>query len=353
MLSKKLAQKIVEKVMESIPYNINIMDESGVIIGSGEESRIGNFHNGALETIKTGKDVEIFEDTAEEKRGVNIPIIFRNKVVGVIGITGAPHIVKPFAKLVSVTAELLVNQEYTINENVIEQKLIEEFLYQWINMKDDYDENFIQKGLSLGIDVTKAKQVAAIQLERIYYKNAKEIIKKFIKQDEYILQIVSDKIIVILNFDEDIDKRIKLLNDKLKIFSAVIGLGESNCEKLSVSLKQSVSALEIGNNLYSDRSIYKYKKLKFFDEINNIEREICQDIILNILDKGGEELFKTFLKYIEFNGERLKIADNLNIHRNTLNYRIERIQEITGLNMNEYKDLVRFITAYIYYKLNN
>lgn len=51
-LSKKIAQDIVKEMMKVVPYNINIMNEKGVIIGSGDSSRIGNMHEGAVEAIR-------------------------------------------------------------------------------------------------------------------------------------------------------------------------------------------------------------------------------------------------------------------------------------------------------------
>lgn len=51
MLSRELAQNISKKMMEVIPYNVNIMNEKGVIIGSGDKNRIGNIHKGAVETL--------------------------------------------------------------------------------------------------------------------------------------------------------------------------------------------------------------------------------------------------------------------------------------------------------------
>ena len=35
-LSKTTAQKIVLEMMNVVPYNINVMDENGIIIGSGD-----------------------------------------------------------------------------------------------------------------------------------------------------------------------------------------------------------------------------------------------------------------------------------------------------------------------------
>ncbi|WP_300347846.1 sugar diacid recognition domain-containing protein [Clostridium sp.] len=44
---------------------------------------------------------------------------FREKVIGVIGITGNPNDVRQFTQLVTVTAELLINKEYTLNKHVL------------------------------------------------------------------------------------------------------------------------------------------------------------------------------------------------------------------------------------------
>lgn len=54
-LDKIQANKIVEKLMADIPYNINIMDERGKIIASGDSARIGERHRGAERAINERK----------------------------------------------------------------------------------------------------------------------------------------------------------------------------------------------------------------------------------------------------------------------------------------------------------
>ncbi|MSE04757.1 sugar diacid recognition protein, partial [Lactobacillus salivarius] len=43
-LSTKLAQVIVDRMMKTIPYNINMMNDEGIIIASGDHTRIGKLH---------------------------------------------------------------------------------------------------------------------------------------------------------------------------------------------------------------------------------------------------------------------------------------------------------------------
>lgn len=52
MLDSKTAQKIADEVMNSLGYNINVMNGCGIIIGSGNKERIGTFHETAMRTIR-------------------------------------------------------------------------------------------------------------------------------------------------------------------------------------------------------------------------------------------------------------------------------------------------------------
>lgn len=70
-LSKAIALKIVLEMMNVIPYNINVMDENGIIIGSGDNERIGNIHEGAKKAIDSKHIIEVYEDNEKMKPGVN------------------------------------------------------------------------------------------------------------------------------------------------------------------------------------------------------------------------------------------------------------------------------------------
>lgn len=51
-LTQSNAQKIADSIMEIVPYNINIMDQKGEIIASGDKGRIGSIHQGAVKVIE-------------------------------------------------------------------------------------------------------------------------------------------------------------------------------------------------------------------------------------------------------------------------------------------------------------
>jgi carbohydrate diacid regulator len=119
LLNKQLAQEIVDRTMGIIGKNINIMDNRGVIIGSGDEKRIDDIHEGAIIVIKQGTGFEITDEEARSlhgvRPGINLPISFDGKILGVIGITGSPDEIRSFGELVRMAAELSLQQAVLMN----------------------------------------------------------------------------------------------------------------------------------------------------------------------------------------------------------------------------------------------
>ncbi len=93
-LDRALAQDIVDRAMAILPYNVNVMDYLGIIIGSGDPERLCTRHEGAQRVLANGQVVEIDSLAALRlgvvKPGVNLPLMLDHQLVGVLGITGAP-----------------------------------------------------------------------------------------------------------------------------------------------------------------------------------------------------------------------------------------------------------------------
>ena len=77
-ITHELAQNIVDKTMKILGKNINIMNEKGIIIGSGNKGRLNQFHEGAARVIKEKRKLEIYskdiDSLAGAKPGINLPI---------------------------------------------------------------------------------------------------------------------------------------------------------------------------------------------------------------------------------------------------------------------------------------
>jgi len=115
-LDHDLAQDIVNRTMAILPYNVNVMDSQGLILGSGEPERINTRHEGAQLVLANGRVVEIDGQTAKHLKGVqpgiNLPLMHDQRLIGVLGITGEPELLRTYAELVRMTAEMLVSHRH-------------------------------------------------------------------------------------------------------------------------------------------------------------------------------------------------------------------------------------------------
>ncbi|PJB56916.1 MAG: transcriptional regulator CdaR, partial [Candidatus Infernicultor aquiphilus] len=157
-ITHKLAQNIVDKTMNILGKNINIMDENGVIIGSGDKSRLNQFHEGAAQVIKEGKKLEIYSKDINHlvgaKPGINLPIEYNNKIIGVVGITGEPNEVTPFGEVIKMTVEMMLQQEFLLKELQLEQQVQENFVHDLISGRIGNDSDlFITRGQIVGYDI--------------------------------------------------------------------------------------------------------------------------------------------------------------------------------------------------------
>ena len=115
MLDEAIAQSLLEHFEGATKYNINIMNEAGIIIASTDPSRLGSFHEAAyLLVSKQTPTLDIYQDGdyLGTKHGVNLTIQYRHKTVGVVGITGRPDEVRLPAQLLKASIEGLLEYEY-------------------------------------------------------------------------------------------------------------------------------------------------------------------------------------------------------------------------------------------------
>src|SRR5690606_21802857 len=94
-LSDKLAKRILQEVRKLMDEDFIIVNTEGIIIASTVPDRVGNFHEEAMiaahekrNVILTEKDQELLQGV---RAGINLPILFKQSVVGVIGMTGNPE----------------------------------------------------------------------------------------------------------------------------------------------------------------------------------------------------------------------------------------------------------------------
>ncbi|MFP7298448.1 CdaR family transcriptional regulator [Neobacillus niacini] len=343
-INRLLAQEIANKVMMVIPYNVNIMDETGMIIGSGDADRMGTYHQGAMLAVEQGLIVSISDEGESSKPGVNIPIRFKNNIVGVIGISGEPKIVEPFAELVRVTAELLIDQEFLFKERRIKEQMKEEFLYQWVFRLDEYDEAFINNGEAIGINLKMERKAIIVKGETIK--------EPYLKDQEFSFKLNKSTLLFIVPSDSNLLVRLEPIITQQ---STKIGIGNSSTHIVK-SVQAARRAIEIVEKLELSATCCDYQELKFIDYLTNKDQsfnEMSSYFAELEATPKGQELIETLLCYIKNSGDMNAISSELHIHRNSLAYRLQRIEILTNKNPKKFTDLFQLYTGFIINKIQN
>ena len=101
-LDPQIAETIVTNLKDVINHEINLFDTTGTIIASTDRTRIGTSHDGARLAIKTKKTISIDRENEYRgaRHGINVPVMFNDQVVAVIGITGERSEVEPFGNVI-------------------------------------------------------------------------------------------------------------------------------------------------------------------------------------------------------------------------------------------------------------
>lgn len=196
-LTQSNAQKIADSIMEIVPYNINIMDQRGEIIASGDKGRIGSIHQGAVKVIEGGVMHNVYKDTETERRGVNLPITYNMQILGVIGISGDVDEVLRIARIVATVAQLMVEKDVFNDILTIKETRLNNFLYEWSQKKaEDYDEVFLNQAQYFRIDIRKRRTAVLFVFRRVRFSLIEKI-KNILREGEYIIKQSIDQMMIL------------------------------------------------------------------------------------------------------------------------------------------------------------
>lgn len=126
-----LAEKFVEEITRYTDYNINIMNGQGVVIASKNPDRVGTFHDVAYQIVTGTEDLVVTsrqDDYPGVKPGINMVISVDGRREGVVGITGDPKEVRPIALMIKMTIETMLKYENQQQAIRLRQSQKEQFM---------------------------------------------------------------------------------------------------------------------------------------------------------------------------------------------------------------------------------
>ena len=109
-------------------------------------------------------------------------------------------------------------------------------------------------------------------------------------------------------------------------------------------------ALDVGKIFYSDKNVVAYNRLGIGRLIYQLPLPLCQMFIREIFDGKSpddldDETLSTINKFFDNSLNVSETSRQLYIHRNTLVYRLDKLQKTTGLDLRVFDDAITFKIA--------
>jgi len=360
--------------MSIIDANVNIMDRTGTIIASGDPSRIGQLHDGARSVIERKLPIEITSEEAEQwlgtQPGINLPITFQERIVGVIGITGEPDEIRAYSKLIQMGAELTLEQAFLTNE-IQRNKQIRHHLIANIFLGSENEQEYIlERAQYVKLNTNETFSVILISpsiTDEIQLRNLENQLKTWLRDGDEYVQLFTNEYIILkkhlapnLDTSKQLKSFIKQKHATLTISNVTITIGpfSKGIQGWRQSYNEAKNISDVATILYPAGGVWEHNDLELAILCNSLWKnspeeasKIIDTYKLLFLESDGADLHETLLTYVHENGKMANTADKLFIHRNTLAYRLEKIHAITGKNPKNVRDLLDLMMAQLLYLL--
>lgn len=347
MLSNQIIQKSIDELNSITKVELEVYDLEGTKI-AGTSS----------ETDVEPHIVRIFAESAAETQELEnkrfMKIQDEGKDIYVLVAYGDLQYIYPVAKIaVNQLEALLIAYKEKYDRNNFFQNLILDNLL----LVDIYN-----RAKKLHLEVEAKRIVYLIETKVESETVAKELLRGLFSQHngDYVTSVDERNIVLIKSLrkegtEEEIQQTAKTIVDMLNaeaMLSVKVSYGTvvNELKEVSKSYKEAKMALDVGKIFYIEKSVIGYEKLGIGRLIYQLPVSLCRMFMReifgdNLPDKLDEETQITIHKFFENSLNVSETARQLYIHRNTLVYRIEKLEKETGLDIRNFDDALTFKIA--------
>lgn len=366
-LNQQIAQKIVQRTMKIIGYSVNVMNEVGVIIASGDPSRLQQSHIGAIIALRQNCMVEIDDELAKKwhnqvKPGINLPISYLDQLIGVIGISGEPDKVRNYVQLVKMATELIIEQADALEQEKWHKRYKEEFIVQLLTSQiPEETQKLAEKASMFSFDAKLKHRVLLIKLLNPNLENLQQLINKIEQQPHLHCAVIGLEQVAIIQALQTTSatnpnnlKPLLMQTHKTSQYKIGIGITIDKLIELPISYKTAQNILDYGLKMFPKQNLYFFEQHSLSALLFNLSASWLFPQIIRPLKQLEQQdhkkvLIKTLQQYFLSNCELDRTAKQLAIHPNTLRYRLTQIEQITTLKINKIDDLFSLYLASILY----
>ena len=351
MISNQILQSTIDGLKNIIRRELSVAEREGKIVATTEESMVNTVIESPAENqlVQGYQYFKVFDNGSPEY---------------IVMINGEDEEAYRIGKITAFQIQnlLVAYKERFDGDNFIKNLLLDNLL-----LVDIYS-----RAKKLRIENNVPRVVFLIETEIDKEFNVVEIVRSIFptKQKDFVTAVDEKSIILVKELKEkdskeEIDQISKHIYDTLSaeaMTSVYVAIGTvvNDLKNVSASYKEAKMALEVGKIFEENKKIVNYEQLGIGRLIYQLPAPLCKMFINEVLhglsmDQFDEETLTTVNKFFENNLNVSETSRQLYIHRNTLVYRLDKLQKMTGLDLRNFDDAIIFkimlmVSKYMHYR---
>lgn len=351
MISAQVIENCIEELRNITRVDLGVFDIDGTVVASSFEN-----------TDISVDLIRIFAESPADSQviGMNhlLKVLDDGELVYVLvarGINDEAYLIGKIA--VSQIQQLMVAYKERFDRNNFFQNLLLDNLL----LVDVYN-----RAKKLHIEVMVPRVVFIIETRTEKDNSAAEYLRNMFspQSGDFITAVDESNVILIKALDAkekyaDIEKIAQTIVDMMSMEAMLnvrvsYGTIVQELKDVSKSYKEAAMALDVGKIFYIEKKVNAYGSLGIGRLIYQLPANLCKIFIDEIFGENDpgeldEEIVSTVNKFFENNLNVSETSRQLFIHRNTLVYRIEKLEKSTGLDVRTFDDALTFKIAMMVY----
>lgn len=335
-------QDLVEAVSKLLGgRTINIMDLDGIIIASTEKNRIGTLHTGARHVVSSGHELAITEELLPNypgtKVGYNMPLTFRGRIIGAIGMFGIPEQVRDMAQLLKIYADKYFELEGTMEARLVDLSLRSKLL--GLLVAENADRKNIENVMAM-LDVSFSFPVTLVRIsqadgEAIQFDNIISSLfsSGMLDQSHDFWSIEADCLSIICSSEihsQDFGRMEEQAGCRIIMPLPAADYGAiSKASSDALWLERHMKARIV--DLADPRTRLEYMMHRTAFDNSDIIDSFITEMKRSLGDKDIRKCMEAAMSYYDAGMSVTRAAEELGIHKNTLQSRVKRVIEAAGI----------------------
>lgn len=375
-LNYDVARRIVARISAGLDEHVSVVDHAAHIVASTNPQLIGRLHELAARAMTTGAMVE----ASDANDGTSVPLIHVDEVVGALVLHDIARNHVDVAHIARAFAELIIHQAMVIEQLPRQQWARSKFIYDLLHERlKESAEVVLQEALLFSIDLSIPRIVIIInikplvdhlmqqvvphdslpiitraaRLEQIHAHLLERVRQVVASNEEDVCSFIDDHRLItlaVVDPDEPDRRREQIAHDVQRLLdelscspgimiSAGIGRYYPGWPALTKSCVEAQFALETGIVLCGSGRVFSVEKLGLASFVWGDDRVMKVELARHMLKPIDDRpvLLETLAAFLKTDLASAQTVQVLHIHRHTLDYRLSKIAQLTGLDPRQFQ----------------